>query len=82
MLAGYAPSGFVPGGIAGACVGRSSSCGDEDEGPDRVLLLLSRVLFAYSEDFDVILNFLRALLLIFSPHLWQLPYLLKKSQPN
>jgi hypothetical protein len=69
MLAGHAPSCFVYGGIAGACVGRSSSCGSEDEGPDRVLLLLSRVMFAYFENFDIVLYFLRALLVICSPQL-------------
>ena len=52
--AGYAPSGHVPGGVAGIGASRSLGSRGEDDGPDHVFLLLLRVLDAKCEDLSVI----------------------------
>lgn len=61
VLASLAPSGLVPGGVAGARIWRSAGCSGEDEGPDRVFLVFSEVLIAKFEDLTVLLYSLRVL---------------------
>jgi hypothetical protein len=67
--AGVAPSGYVPGGGAGAQSLRSSGCCGEDDGLDRFLSYFLRVQFVKSEDCTFITSFPRVLLVImYAPH--------------
>jgi hypothetical protein len=67
IFAGFSPSGFVPGGVAGARAWRSTASGAEDDVRDCFSVYLFKDMYAKCED-QLVLSFLfRVLLVIVSP---------------